>query len=218
MDVTSISCSSSEVPSPVSSLPVMDNQSDSMIPNSTNTSNTTVNLSIVKPKIENSPPPATTSNNYGDQIQRQTVLMWGSGVSHSDQSMEARTPPSQIKSPMCHGEPYTSKQNQNNDSKKHGLADDSHQQQNPKWNESVNRDSKVLPVYSMQENMNIYSAINNQQANNEAPMTNENNNMIVDEEMPGSNCEVWPPTTYSQYQYITYHHGPNHHQQHICTQ
>lgn len=218
MDHTSISCSSSEVPSPVSNLPVIDNQSDSMIPITASNTNTTVNLSIVKPKIESSPPPPLkTANNYGDQIQRQTVLMWGAGSGHPEQqAMEPRTPPTQIKSPMCRPDQYnTPKQSQNPDSKKHNLGDDVRQQNTPKWND--NRDVKSLPVYAMQDmNIHQYPAINNQQTGNDAPM-NDNPNLIADDEMTGSNCEVWPPTTYSQYQYITYHHGPNH-QQHNCTQ
>jgi hypothetical protein len=230
------SCSSSGVSSPIPSAPSRTNGSTTPSTCAANNSNV---LPLVQPKTENSPPPTIQQMSYSDQAaQRQTVLMWGSGSSsqQASEDNEVTSSPSHTKSPTLTN-PISSKpqisaikavsiyhenynpshiQAHSQDKINQNLIDNQlHQQQqhsNLKWNGTAQAGNKELvSIYPIHDNMEIYASANSHSSG-------DHQNLVMGGSGgAGSNCEVWPTTTYSQYQYFTYHHAPNH-QQHASTQ
>lgn len=173
----------------------------------------------VTPKVEQSPP-------HSYEPQRQTVLMWG--ASNQNSSVSTRSPNTTPTS----NEIY-------NDTNHHlklsnhivmsPSTDEQHHTHNShlKWNGtnkhimsqsySLNQHHEVSGVgYSEVEQQPITHHVGGHIVSTEHLHQSPQSQLEVvhsinqQTQAVGSSCEVWSPASYSQYQYFTYHHAPQH--------
>lgn len=197
--------------------------------NSSNSSNVnTSNASImpVTPKIEHSPPP------HPYEPQRQTVLMWGTSNPNSSEAITRspnNTSPTSndiysehlkhsnqiIMSPAIeeHHHHHHAQLKWNGNSKNIGIHGGgggySHHhdgiESNSIYSQSLSHHHIVSPehhlhqVSSQGQSISGNSSVGGHSVNHQPPS-----------QAVGSSCEVWSPASYSQYQYFTYHHAPQH--------
>jgi hypothetical protein len=189
----------------------------------TTTANTTNGILPITPKVEHSPP-----QQY--EPQRQTVLMWGTSNSNNNSSRSPNTTPTP--NGMYHQDPHSLKLANHLDVSPVASVDENNHHHNHhnqhssnfKWNGNNKDLSSGIHVYSIHQphdgslDSSMYSQIPqtipshhsgghiisaSEHAMHQSGMNNPQT----------SNCEVWTPSTYSQYQYFTYHHA-----QHASTQ
>lgn len=213
--------------SPVNTITASSSPSDTLIANS----RSATTPEILQPKLESSPSP---SRPYDQTAHRQTVLMWGANHHNSSDMQATGASPSNTRSPSQtpKGTSFASFNiAQTNNvlphekiSKGGGSADSQQQQQQQhqqqqqsnahhlKWNGSVvggNKEVVLFPIHPGSDPAPSYSP---SAANSLHSVDSRYSNHNRHGEM--SNCEVWPTSSYSQYQYFPYHHVSNAHHQH----
>lgn len=219
MDV--VSCSSGG-PSPVnsvSSIPLNSTPNNPSSANSntstnsvTNSNNGTSNgIMTVTPKVEHSPP-----QHY--EPQRQTVLMWGTATSNSNNN-STRSPNTTPTSNGMYSE-HLKLSNQIDEHHHHQQHHHHHHQNSHlKWNGNSKDSIQVYPIHqhhdgsldpmyaqSMSHHGSHLDHLH-QSPQGQSSVGHHGNQQA---QAVGSSCEVWSPASYSQYQYFTYHHAPQH--------
>lgn len=186
---------------------------------------------IMQPKMESSPPPSRSA--YDSQIvHRQTVLMWGAnhqnanemsttatttGASPSNNNNNTRSPCQTPKSGTF-GSSFNASAVNNSaiTHEKMNKSIETSQQINShhlKWNGNsagANKEVILFPIHPGNDSTPSYSpsASSNSLHSVDSRYSNHNRHGDI------SNCEVWPSSSYSQYQYFPYHHVSNAHHQH----
>ncbi|KAJ6635828.1 Aryl hydrocarbon receptor [Pseudolycoriella hygida] len=198
-------------------IPVTNSSTNNPTPNSaaTNTQNGGSVLTIT-PKVEHSPP---------EHYERQTVLMWGSA---SNSNSSHRSPSTTPTSNGMYSENHHMKLT--NQMVMSPVMDD-HHNAHLKWNGGS---SKVIPssevqVYQIHPHQDVDGSMyahvsqsphlsqhsghivaSDQTALHHSPQNHHHSVLQSQQQQSiGSSCEVWSPA-YSQYQYFTYHHAPQH--------
>lgn len=231
--VESVSCSSGG-PSPVTTntsvplaqTPNSNSSNPSSIPptppNSNNSSNTNGVIAIT-PKIEHSPPPASGGGGgHHYEPHRQTVLMWGNTTTAHNNSTSTRSSPASGPTPTSNGGLYASGSEANSISSKMEQHETS-----GKWNGVASKGDSIPP------SVHVYPPLHPSQHHDDAAaattvmysqaLAHGGSHLLSGEHSLvhqttasqsqnhlGNSCEVWPPSSYSQYQYFTYHHAPQH--------
>lgn len=221
--------------------------------NSSNITNGTTNsgsngiVMSVTPKIEHSPPQQQQQHQAQQQAQyepqRQTVLMWGTSqsTSNNDNRSPNTTPTSNginyhHETHAHHNIKLTNHLNLSSPSDEHqqatatAITQQQQQQQigrHLKWNGS-NKDltSPVSGVHAYpihhqhHEGNNVDSSLYSQSLtahhhteshhHHHLHQPSQAQTPVANHQIQTVGSEVWTPATYSQYQYFTYHHAPQH--------
>lgn len=200
-------------------IPVTNSSTNNPTPNpnsATNSQNGSSALTIT-PKVEHSPP---------EHYERQTVLMWGSA---SNSNSSHRSPSTTPTSNGMYSENHHMKLS--NQMVMSPVMDD-HHNAHLKWNGGSG--SKVIPsgevqVYQIHPHQDVDGSMyahvsqsphlsqhsghivaSDQSALHHSPQNHHHSVLQSQQQQSiGSSCEVWSPA-YSQYQYFTYHHAPQH--------
>lgn len=214
--VDAVSCSSGG-PSPVANhnstlaqTPNSNTSNNSNIPNIPPTppnSNSSNGILAITPKQEHSPP----QNHY--EPQRQTVLMWGASQTNPSTT---RSPNS---TPTSNGiYPDASGSHLKSSNQISPVSEDSSTGIHTKWNGIAKEHVPGVHVYPLHQHHDLN--VDHSSMYSQALSHHSGGHLVSSEGLHhqgqaqnhniGSNCEVWTPPSYSQYQYFTYHHAPQH--------
>lgn len=176
----------------------------------------------MQPKIENSPSP---NRPYDQILHRQTVLMWGTNHHHhNDPNASPSNTRSPCQTPKSFGTVYSSNASINtpltHSDKSNKSIESQHTSNHLKWNGNSsttgnsNNNKDVVSIFPIHHG-------NNEVSTPYSPTASSNSIHSIDSRYSNhnrhgemTNCEVWPSSSYSQYQYFPYHHVSNAHHQH----
>lgn len=199
-------------------IPVTNSSTNNSTPNPNSvTANTNAqngsNVLSITPKVEHSPP---------EHYERQTVLMWGSA---SNSNSSHRSPSTTPTSNGMYNENHHMKLS-NQMVMSPAMDDHHHHNAHLKWNGGSKGGGEVQ-VYQIhhphQDDGSMYVTqsphlsqhsghiVTSDQSTLHHSPQNHHHSVLQSQQQQsiGSSCEVWSPA-YSQYQYFTYHHAPQH--------
>ncbi|KAL7032422.1 hypothetical protein ACKWTF_007313 [Chironomus riparius] len=198
--------------SPVNTITTSPSPNDNLI-NNVRSNPTTPD--IMQPKIENSPSP---SRPYDQVLHRQTVLMWGANH-HNDANASPSNTRSPCQTPSKSFGTYNSNASINtpltHPDKSNKNIETQQNSNHLKWNgnSSTGNGKDVISIFPLHHGNDVSSAYSPSASSNsihsiDSRYSNHNRHGEM------TNCEVWPSSSYSQYQYFPYHHVSNAHHQH----